>query len=324
MKIEGCQVMLDSCAKFFQSLFLHGWFDACGDGLVAAEFQDDAVPVLHQVSAVGEFHGGVASLGSDKGFHVQVLRAADAEIGAARLVLKTRRGRKIVIPVQQLVDERIRGFATPELYRKFVADLQASRRKLKILDIGGRNRSGLDRSKAFGWADVTVLDIVPGDNVDVVGDAHELSRYFAPESFDAVYCVYVFEHLLMPWKAALEINRVLRPGGRCLVHTHQTLGMHDLPWDFWRFSDSSWDALFNERTGFRIVTRAMDSEQYVIPFLLRQEKMTAEKSAGFEGSTVLAEKVGGTRLEWPVTIAETVGTAYPTHDDGQAGRSYVQ
>lgn len=324
MKMQGCQVMLDSCAKFFQSVFLHGWFDAPGDGLVGVAWRDDAVPSLHQVAAVGKFHGGVASLGPDRGFHVQVLRAADTEIGAARLALHTRRGKRLEVPVQELVDERIRGFATPALYRRFVDEMRKSWRKPRILDIGGRNRSGLDRSKAFGWADVTVLDIVPGDNVDVVGDAHELSLYFPPESFDAVYCVSVFEHLLMPWKAALEINRVLRPGGRCLVHTHQTLGMHDLPWDFWRFSDSSWDALFNERTGFKIVERAMDSEQYVIPFLLRPEKMSAEKSAGFEGSTVLAEKVGPTRLEWPVSVAETVRTSYPTHDDGQCGRSYVQ
>lgn len=42
----------------------------------------------------------------------------------------------------------------------------------KLLDIGGRNRSKIDRSKEFPSFDVTVLDILDGDNVDVVADAH--------------------------------------------------------------------------------------------------------------------------------------------------------
>jgi SAM-dependent methyltransferase len=162
---------------------------------------------------------------------------------------------------------------------------------------------------------VTVLDIVPGDNVTIVGDAHELTSHFPPDAFDGIYSVSVFEHLLMPWKVVLEMNRVLRVGGKCLIHTHQTLGMHDLPWDFWRYSDSSWDALFNHRTGFRVVERAMDSEQYVIPFFLRPEKIIAEKSAGFEGSCVVVEKIGPTCLEWDVSLRDAVSTTYPTHKD---------
>jgi len=97
------------------------------------------------------------------------------------------------------------------------------------------------------------LDVVQGPNVDVVGDAHALSAHFEPESFDAMYSVSTFEHLAMPWKVALEAHKVLRPGGLAYFVTHQSLGMHELPWDFWRYSDTSWNSLFNSYTGFRVL-----------------------------------------------------------------------
>jgi len=59
----------------------------------------------------------------------------------------------------------------------------------------------------------------------------------------------------------------------------------------------------------------MDSEQYVIPFFLRPEKITAEKTAGFEGSCVVVEKIGPTCLEWNVSLRDAVSTTYPTHKD---------
>ena len=59
----------------------------------------------------------------------------------------------------------------------------------------------------------TGIDIVAGENVDVVGDAHQLSEYFDEDCFDAVFSISTFEHLAMPWKAAIEINRVMKTGG---------------------------------------------------------------------------------------------------------------
>ncbi|MET9216759.1 MULTISPECIES: methyltransferase domain-containing protein [unclassified Nocardia] len=47
------------------------------------------------------------------------------------------------------------------------------------------------------------------------GDAYGLP--FGNESFDAVLCERVFQHLTAPARAAAEIARVLRPGGRAVV-----------------------------------------------------------------------------------------------------------
>jgi hypothetical protein len=87
--------------------------------------------------------------------------------------------------------------------------------------------------------------------------------------------------------------------------------MHDMPWDFWRFSDSAWDALFNRLTGFEILDRAMDSEQHVLPFIYHPGKHDAEKSAGFEGSAVLVRKTGPCHLAWNAVPADITGTHYP-------------
>ncbi len=116
----------------------------------------------------------------------------------------------------------------------------------------------------------------------------------------------------MPWKVALEMNRVLRVGGIAFIHTHQTLGLHDMPWDFWRFSDTSWDGLFNHITGFKIIGRAMAHEHFLIPFIWRPDKHDAEYSAGYESSAVYLEKIGECQIEWPVELNQIITSTYPT------------
>ena len=77
------------------------------------------------------------------------------------------------------------------------------------LHIGGR----IHRA---GWQ---ILNIQPGEHVDHVGDARDLSR-FADQSFDMVYASHTFEHLSHAGglrKAIGEVARVLRPGGRFFI-----------------------------------------------------------------------------------------------------------
>jgi SAM-dependent methyltransferase len=161
-----------------------------------------------------------------------------------------------------------------------------------------------------------VLDIIPGENVDVVGDAHNLSSYFEADSFDYIVSTSVFEHLSMPWKVALEMNKVLKPGGKAMIQTHQSIGMHDLPWDFFRFSDSAWDGIFNKKSGFKIIERVLDHENFILPFIIRPDQIDAEYSAGFEVSLVVVEKISNTLLEWNVNQVDILETNYPTHEDG--------
>lgn len=181
----------------------------------------------------------------------------------------------------------------------------------RLLDIGGRARSGHQRSEDYPGCDVTVMDIKPDPGVDIVGDVHMLSRLAPANSFDFAISVAVFEHLLMPWKAAIEINQVLRPGALMLIYTHQTIGMHDLPWDFWRYSADAWPALFNTATGYKIEQTQMADFMHVVPANYYASQPLAEQAGGFRASSVLVRKVGPPQVSWPVDAAPLMKAAYP-------------
>jgi SAM-dependent methyltransferase len=166
-----------------------------------------------------------------------------------------------------------------------------SNRRPKILDIGGRARSGVSiKSEWSDWADVTVLDIVDEPDVDICADAHKISEYFDRNMFDAIISISVFEHLAYPMKVVIESEKVLKEGGYFLVHSHQTIGMHDVPWDFWRFSDSAYRALFCNSTGFEVVKTLMDGLMHITPFYFSDKYLLHENAAGFESSSVIARK----------------------------------
>jgi SAM-dependent methyltransferase len=176
---------------------------------------------------------------------------------------------------------------------------------------GSRARSGVTRRGLFRGMDYLGVDILAGDNVDVVGDAHELSDLVAGRRFDGVYSVSTFEHVLMPWKVALEINRVLRTGGVCFIHTHQALGMHDMPWDYWRFSDTAWHALFNRRTGFEILATRLAEPMLLVPATYTDHWRGYEGSQGFATSAVTVRKVAETDLGWDVSARDVAVGEYP-------------
>lgn len=309
MIIDGCQFMVDGVTKFFNSLRVSGWFHHPDERLAKAEIVGDQA--LAAVSEIDLPHGGVeAVFGPGRGFAVQILRPYDGFEAASEVAFTTDTGRVVRANLADLARERMSLYPTPQIALRFMEAVNA-KPGARVLDIGGRARSRIDRSAAFTSGECVVLDILAGDNVDVVGDAHALDRHFPADSFDAVQSVSVFEHLMMPWAVIPQINHVLRPGGIALIATHQTLGMHDMPWDFWRFSDTAWDALFNRHTGFEIIERALDGEQFIVPFLLRPAMMDAEKAAGYESSVVLVRKIGPCAMQWKLTPGDINATMYP-------------
>lgn len=193
--------------------------------------------------------------------------------------------------------------------RRFAA---AEGRRPALLDVGGRARSGIQRSEEYPECDVTVFDIVADPGVDVVGDAHALSAHLPSGHFDFAMSVAVFEHLLMPWKVAVELNRVLRPGALAYVHSHQSQQIHDMPWDFLRFSDRAWHGLFNRRTGFEVLAAGMSTPLHMVERIYPEYPANAEQALGFRSSEVLVRKIGPAEVDWTVKLTEVIDTMYPT------------
>src|SRR5262249_38428306 len=140
---------------------------------------------------------------------------------------------------------------------------------------------------------------------------HDMVGLFPNQKFVAVFSLSVFEHLAMPWKAALEINRVLETGGLVFTMSHQTWPPHEEPWDFWRFSRSSWQTIFNAATGFEILEPAGGEPARVHPVRQHPANRDLPQSIAWLGSTCLARKITDTKLSWPVPLKIAVEGNYP-------------
>jgi SAM-dependent methyltransferase len=70
--------------------------------------------------------------------------------------------------------------------------------------------------------------------VDVWGDA--LALPFRAGLFDTVLCSEVLEHVPEPSRLFEQAARVLKPGGMLILSTPQVWGLHEEPFDFYRFT----------------------------------------------------------------------------------------
>lgn len=117
-----------------------------------------------------------------------------------------------------------------------------------IVDVGGghpfQKRLANFRDLFTGKKYLT-MDSAPEYGPDVVGDAHSLP--FGDSSIGAMLSISVFEHLHDPKKAAEEIYRVLKPGGKLLLYTHFIYPYHarrGIYSDYFRFTDEGLAHLF--------------------------------------------------------------------------------
>jgi SAM-dependent methyltransferase len=145
-------------------------------------------------------------------------------------------------------------------WRKHLYEI-GNRPGMKVLEIGSREVTGpSDARSEFAMAEYVGFDYYPGDNVDIIGDAHKLSSYFEEgEQFDIVYSSACFEHFAMPWVVATEIAKVLKVGGFIFVETHFSFSSHERPWHFFQFSDIALKVLFSESLGFECVESGMSN-----------------------------------------------------------------
>jgi hypothetical protein len=132
---------------------------------------------------------------------------------------------------------------------------------MTVLEIGSREVTGKSSARdGFSNAKYVGFDYYPGENVDIVGDAHRLATYFEGEpKFDVVYSSACFEHFAMPWVVATEIAKVLKIGGIVFIETHFSFSSHERPWHFFQFSDMALRVLFSEALGFECIEAGMSN-----------------------------------------------------------------
>ena len=126
-----------------------------------------------------------------------------------------------------------------QLFESFLARNNDER----SLQIGVKEAIG----EKFGpnWVSVDKYD--EREFIDYQYDIHELK--FEDNSFSAVVCWSILEHVPYPQKAIAELYRVLKPGGEIWVQLPFLFPYHEAPEDYWRVTPDGlriWMEAFNE------------------------------------------------------------------------------
>lgn len=124
---------------------------------------------------------------------------------------------------------------------RFTATLGPSR----VLDIAPQDHGGV--APHLGpQAELTTMDLDPESGADVIGDLCVRNDALKDDSFDAVVCTEVLEHVANPFAAVQELRRVLRPGGRAFLSAPFNFRIHGPLPDNWRFTEHGWRQLLTD------------------------------------------------------------------------------
>ena len=181
-----------------------------------------------------------------------------------------------------------------------------------FLDVGARGDTGrMLRNRIGGQWQYKSLDYTEGPNVDVVADAHTLSRLLPLKSIDVVHSYMVVEHLSVPWRFVLEANKILRIDGLFIAVAPWAIPLHGEPWDFFRPSIHAWSSLLNASTGFEIVELV---EIEASAMILHAASPSGTNRAQYDpaplGTMVVARKISDTNVEWTAYREEAVIGSY--------------
>ncbi|HWH16690.1 MAG TPA: class I SAM-dependent methyltransferase [Candidatus Paceibacterota bacterium] len=185
--------------------------------------------------------------------------------------------------------------------------LAANASDAEVLDIGSGG-SGYGRY----FPNRITLDVDPARNPQVIGDAHELP--FEDGRFAVILCTEVLEHLSNPPKAISEMHRVLAPGGKLILSTRFLYPLHDVPHDYYRYTEFGLRHLFREWKEVTILPEA--STFRTLGILLQRIILQTEVRGGkVTKALLLALAYLCTRLDW-LTKAEygDIGRTRKVHE----------
>lgn len=110
--------------------------------------------------------------------------------------------------------------------------------------------------KYFNHLQYTAQDLGIGDKdwdfskLDIVSEIYQIP--VEDSSFDYILCTQVLEHLKYPHKAFAEFSRILKPGGELYVTCPLAWVEHQVPYDYFRYTQYALRFL-GEENGFEII-----------------------------------------------------------------------
>ena len=124
--------------------------------------------------------------------------------------------------------------------------------KKSILNIGSSGE--LEQIvKTIKNTEIISIDIDEDRKPDIVMDATDLK--FEDEKFDAIFLMEVLEHVVKPQKAIDEIYRTLKIDGIFVMSSPYIFGIHDKPYDFYRYTKYGLTYLLKNFKDVKIIPR---------------------------------------------------------------------
>lgn len=124
--------------------------------------------------------------------------------------------------------------------------------ELSICDIGSRDVNGSFRKCFPSTYSYLGVDIVPGENVDLVlSDPHRWIELDGKQ-FDIVISGSTIEHVKDIYRWFEEFGKILKVGGDFFIAGPVTHHIHNHPIDCWRFLPDGLRFLIEEKAGLKL------------------------------------------------------------------------
>jgi SAM-dependent methyltransferase len=167
-----------------------------------------------------------------------------------------------------------------------------------ILDFGAGHG---DFSEILSKRHVIALDVYPYEEIDIVCDLQKATP-FKKASFDAIVLMNVLEHVQQPEKLMNLLAGLLRPDGLLVITVPFLLKLHQIPYDFYRYSHYQL-----KNIGLAAGLEINSIEGYYDPYLLMNESSINMWSYALTGMPFIARKLSRLLLiisSWLISIVE--------------------
>jgi SAM-dependent methyltransferase len=149
-----------------------------------------------------------------------------------------------------------------------IDSFQLEQKKL-VLNIGAGGEVSDELARAGVKA--VSIDVNSKRRPDIVASVEDMTL-FEEGVADAIFCIELLEHVAHPHVATAEMFRVLRPGGIVIGSTPFLLGIHDDPYDYFRFTRHGLKRIFDafepisirERNGYFAAIAVLIYRRFVV------------------------------------------------------------